>query len=211
MIWKIGLPAICLLVCLPLFMYYKKSLQYALGAMFKTCGTLCALIPALVAAMRLDPHCWICVIALVLHAAADYILEFNMYIGAGLFAAGHICYIAFFTTLFPVSTLHMVCLICLVALSAAIMWRWRQNIGKKMSLMAVYVGILCVMCACAVGCFSGASTAGILIACGGALFFVSDAMLCRRLFFSAPRPVDWAIMITYYCAQLLFGFSCMYI
>ena len=48
-----------------------------------------------------------------------------------------------------------------------------------------------------------------LIAAGGALFYISDAMLFARLLFSASHSVDWAIMITYYAAQLLFGLSCI--
>ena len=51
----------------------------------------------LTAAIRLDQQYWICFIALAIHAAADVLLEFNLYLGAGRFAAGHICYIAFFS------------------------------------------------------------------------------------------------------------------
>ena len=211
MVWKIGIPVLCLLVCLPLFMFYKRSLQYALGAMFKTAGTLCALIPALVAAIRLDPRCWICVAALLLHGAADYAIEFNLFVGAGFFMAGHICYTAFFTKVFPVSVLHLVSLVCLLGLSAFILMRWRKELGKKLPMGAVYCTVLSVMCACAVGCFSAASLQGILIACGGAFFFISDSMICRRIVAPASRTLDWAIMLTYYIAQLLFGFSCLYI
>ena len=57
MIMIIGAPALCLLVCLPFFMHYKAIMRYHLASMYKSAGTLCALIPALVAAIRLDPHC----------------------------------------------------------------------------------------------------------------------------------------------------------
>jgi hypothetical protein len=67
------------------------------------------------------------------------------------------------------------------------------------------------MCAAAMGGFTAASLQGILAACGGALFFVSDFMLCRGILFPAGQGINWVIMITYYVAQILFGISCLYI
>ena len=201
--------ALCLLVCLPFFMYYKKSLHDHLAASFKMLGTLCAASLALIAAIRLDPRCWICFSALLLHAVADYILEFNLYLGTGFFLAGHICYIGFFTVLFPVSALHLIASLVLLGTGAVLFWRWRKPIGKRMPLFAVYGCILAVTCACAIAGLSGHTLRGQMIAAGGALFFISDAMLLARLLFSASRSVDWAIMITYYAAQLLIGASCL--
>lgn len=209
MLWAAGAAAICLLICLPCFMQYKKALRLRLAACFKTAGTLCAATLALIAAIRLDPACWVCFAALILHAAADWFLEFNLYIGAGFFVAGHICYIAYFTHLFPVFALHLICVLCLLAFIGISFWRWRRMIGKQLPFFAIYGAVLSVMCGCAVACLSGQTTPGLLIAAGGALFFISDSMICSRLLFSATRGIDWAIMITYYMAQLLFGISCL--
>ncbi len=210
MSWKLyGAAAVCLLVCLPLFMYYKKSLCLVLGSCFKTLGTLCAAALAFIAASRLDPSCWVCFAALVLHAAADYILEFNMYVGAGFFLAGHICYIAFFTRLFPVGAVQLICALAALAAMAWLMYRCRARIGKKMPLMIVYGVVLCLMTACALGGFADHSTRGLLIALGGALFFLSDGLLYRRTLFPSGRLLSWGIMVTYYSAQLLIAYSCM--
>ena len=113
--WIAGVCAICLLLCLPFFLHYKKNLRFKLAAAFKVCGTLCAASFALIAAIRLDSRCWICFAALILHATADYFLEFSLYIGAGFFLAGHICYIAFFTSIFPPTAVHLICAVCLLA------------------------------------------------------------------------------------------------
>ena len=190
-------------------MHYKQLLRYHLGASFKTLGTFCAAVPALIAAIRLDPRCWICFAALLIHSIADYLLEFNLYLGAGLFVAGHICYIGFFSRLVPVSGIHLITSLCMLGLVAVFLVRWRKSIGKQMPFFVVYGLALSIMCAFALSCLSAHTLQGILIAAGGALFFVSDAMLLGRLLFSATRPVDWAIMITYYAAQLLFGISCL--
>ena len=211
MLWIAGICALCMLICLPFFQHYKHhAMRYKLAAAFKTCGTLCAAVLALIAALRLDPRYWICFGALVLHAVTDYILEFNLWFGAGFFLAGHIVYIAFFTALFPPSFVHLICAVCLLALMAYMFFfRWRNQIGKMLPLFAVYGCSLCLMCACAVGCLTGHTLQGQLIAVGGALFFLSDTMLCGRILFTAGRSVDWIIMITYYAAQLLFGLSCL--
>ena len=210
MLWIAGVCALCMLVCLPFFLYYKKSLRYKLAAAFKVCGTLCAASFALIAAIRLDPRCWICFAALMLHATADYFLEFNIWLGAGFFLAGHICYIAFFTSFFPPTVVHLICAVCFLGLITYLfVFRWRKQVGKRLPAFMVYGSALSLMCACAIGCLTGHTLQGQLIAIGGALFFLSDSMICGRLLFSAGRAVDWAIMITYYAAQLLFGISCL--
>ena len=211
MLWTAGVCALCMLVCLPFFQHYKHHTQrYQLAAAYKACGTLCAAVLALTAALRLDPRCWICFSALVFHAAADYLLEFSLWLGAGAFLAGHICYIAFFTTLFPPASVHLICAVFLLSVMAYLFFfRWRKQIGKHLPLFVVYGSVLCLMCACAVGSLAGHTLRGQLIAIGGALFFLSDTMICSRILFSAGRAADWAIMITYYAAQLLIGASCL--
>ena len=145
----------------------------------------------------------------MLHALADGFLEYHLYAGAGFFLAGHVCQIAFFTQLFPISSVHLFCALGLLAVMAVVYTRWRKAIGKQMPLFIVYGAVLSLMAACALAGLTGQTTQGQLIAAGGALFFLSDFMICGRLLFSATRPVEWAIMITYYAAQLLFGIACL--
>ena len=209
MLWMYAVCALTMLICLPFFMHYKKNLRYRLASAFKTLGTLGAASLALTAAIRLDPRCWVCFAALLLHAVADYLLEFNLYWGEGFFLAGHICYIAFFTNLFPVSAIHLIAAVCLIGGTACLFWRWRKTIGKRMLPFALYGLVLGLTAACAIGCLSGHTLQGQLIALGGALFFISDAFVLGRLLFTASRAVDWTVMILYYAAQLLIGISCL--
>ena len=74
---------------------------------------------------------------------------------------------------------------------------------------SIYAAVLALTTACAIGCLSGHTLQGQLIALGGALFFISDAFIFGRLLFTADRSVDWTIMILYYAAQLLIGISCL--
>lgn len=209
MLWMYAVCALTLLVCLPFFMYYKKALHYRLASAFKMLGTLGAASLAMIAAVKLDPWCWICFAALFLHAVADYLLEFNLLWGEGFFLAGHICYLAFFTHLVPVSAVHLIAAACLLGIIVFLFWRWKEAVANHMLPFAVYGLVLSLTIACAVGCLSGHTLQGQMIALGGALFFISDVFVLARLLFSATRAVDWAVMILYYSAQLLIGMSCL--
>ena len=209
MLWIAGVSVVCLGVCLPLFMYYRKSLILHLAVSFKTLGTLCAFLLALIAAIRLDPRCYVCAGAILLYAVADSLLEYNLFTGMWFFLAGHVGCIAFFLNLAPVSIFHLICLLLLAGAMAYIFYRWRKPIGQQMTMITVYGISLILMVDCAVSCFSLHTITGILIACGGALFCISDFMLLRRLLFPSGRLLSWMIMITSYAALLLFGIACL--
>lgn len=200
---------LCLGVCLPLFLHYKP-LRPSLAASFKFLGTLCALIPALVASLRLDPLYWIFVAALALHAAADYLIEFSLEAGAGLFLLGHICYIIGFLKLYPLTPAHGILLLGFLSFLGYLFYRHRRLIGNHLLPFSVYGAALCIMAAG--GIAGGASIygwKGILTAIGAALFFFSDCLIFRRLLFPERARHDILIMVTYYLAQLLLSASCL--
>ena len=203
---------LCLGVCLPMFMTYKHSLRPVMAAVFKSLGTLCALIIALVAALRLDPRCFICMAALALHMFADYALEFSFTAGFGLFIAGHVCYIAYFCQVYPLTSGHLLCLLGFLAILCVLLFRWKKAAGKQLPLFAFYGVILCLLTASAVGggIFSH-TLSGILAAVGAALFYISDALLCQKILFPVHSSVSWIVMITYYLAQLFLASSCLYL
>lgn len=209
MIWIAGVCAVCYGICMPLYLYYKKSLRLHLACSYKSTGTLCAFLLALVAAIRLDPRCYVCAGAILIYAVADYFLEFNFMLGAGIFLTGHICGIAFFLNLIPFSFHHLICVLVLGGLLAFVFYRWRKPIGKQMPFFIFYGVSLVFMCACAIECFNLGNLAGILIALGGALFYISDFFLLRRTLFPSDTSINWVILITYYASLLLFGIGCL--
>ena len=212
LLWVIGLAVLCLGVCLPTFLYHKAAFRYGLATAFKALGTLCALVPALVAAIRLEPACYVCVIALALHVIADILIEYNLYWGSGFFLAGHLCYIAFFTKLFSITAVHLICVLVLLAFTGFMFWRWRKAIGKQLVFFIVYGVFLCVMSTCAIaGGITAHTTQGLLIALAGGFFYISDGCLAFRLLYPTKPIINWIIMILYYIAQLLFGISCLLI
>ncbi len=204
--------AICLGACLPLFMAYKKRMYSLLAAVFKTLGTSCALIISLISALKLNSACFLCAAGMFLHAAGDFVLEFRFLPGAGLFFAGHVLYIGFILKVFPFSVTSVLCFVCLMAMTAFMLFRWRKAAGKQTVVFFVYGAMLCALCASCLGCgMMSHSLAGILAVAAGSFFFLSDGLLCYRLLFPSSRYLSWAVMITYYIAQLLFAACCYYI
>ena len=205
-----GCAAVCFGICLPLFRHFKASRPF-LGACFKTLGTLCALVPALTAALKLNSDAWFFVAAICLHAAGDYLLEFWFELGMGAFLLGHLCYIIAFLRLFSVGLPHLVLSVCFLAFLAVILYRSKERIGKNLYAFSVYGTVLSLMAACGIsGGISAFSVQGALIAIGGSLFIFSDYLLFQRLLFPSGRNLNLAIMITYYLAQLLLGSSCLF-
>ena len=90
-----------------------------------------------------------------------------------------------------------------------LLWRWRRLVGKQLPFFAIYAVVLSITAACAIAGLSAHTLQGQMIALGGALFFLSDAMILGRTLFTATHAVDWVIMITYYSAQLLIAASCL--
>ena len=211
MLLPVGASALCLLVCLPMFINLKKSLRRVLAAVFKSLGTGCALIMALVAAVRLDSGCWICVIALAFQAAGDFALEFTFPVGMVLFLAGHICYISYFVRTMSFGTPVLICIAGLLITAGLMLYQWRKNIDKHMRLFIIYGIILASMSGIAIGGgMACISLSGVLTALGGALFYVSDCLLLRNMLFPSGRLLPWIIMITYYISQLAIGMSCLF-
>ncbi len=212
MFLPIGASLLSLGVCLPLFMYYKKSPRPVIAAMFKSLGTACALVVALVAAIRLDSRCFLFVAGISLHVIADYLLEFTFPLGVAFFAGGHLLYIAFFIKVFSLTIPAGICFAVLVFMLVLVFRQWRDKMKKQLPMFAFYGLILSALTAVAVG--SGipqASIGGTLAAVGGVLFFLSDFMLLQRILFPTGRIMPWAVMVSYYAAQLFLAISCLYL
>ena len=209
MIWTVGICLVCMGICLPFYKHYKSHLRLPLACAYKSLGTLCAFLAALIAAVRLDPQCWFCAAAIFLYAVADTVLEFNFMFGAGVFLAGHILNIAFFLKLAPVSAFHLIGFLLIAGISGYVFWRWHKAIGKQLPAFIVYGAVLIMMSVSALACFTLHTAAGIMIAFGGALFFISDLVLLREVLFPSDKMLDWIVMITYYSSVLLFGIACL--
>lgn len=209
MIWIAGIIVVCFGVCLPFYMHYKASPHLVMACAYKSLGTLCAFLAALVAAIRLEPKCWPCAAAILFFAIADTLLEFNFIFGMGFFLAGHIFNIAFFLKLAPVSSFHLLGFLFLAAITSYTFWHWRKQVGKQFPAFVVYGLVLVFMCVSAISCFLISTLAGILIACGGALFYISDILLFYKLMRPTGEITNWMIMITYYSSLLLFGIACL--
>ena len=209
-----GCCVLCLCVCLPLFMYNKKK-DKKLAVCFKVLGTLCAFSLALVAAIRLDRTAWLCAAAMFLFAIADALLEYNWVLGGTCFGMGHICLIFWRFSEYNITVTHVICIVLMILALIFSVYRFRALLDKKTLLpLLIYAAILSLMSgSCIAGGLSPEAfrTAGWLTAAGGALFFISDSLILIRTVLNTKAPgwISWAVMITYYCALLCIGISCL--
>ena len=179
-----------------------------MGAGFKSAGTLCAAALSLVGTLQLNPVYGFFLAAQVLHAFADYCLEFHFGTGVLFFLLGHICYISGFLKLYPLSVAHLILFISFLLLLVVLFFRFRQRLRNHLLPLLTYGVVLCLMAACGIaGGTSSYSLSGLLTALGSALFFFSDYLLFQQLLFPGNRRRDLAVMVVYYLAQLMLGIS----
>lgn len=201
---------LCLVICMPLYLSWKKE-NLRLALIFKGLGTLCAFLPAFVAAVRLGGTAWLCAVSIFFCAVADILLEYNVVFGGTFFGLAHIGFIFWSLSRAQVTLLHLICLLLLAGLMAFLIARIRKQAGKQLPLIIGYAVCLCLMTACTLaGGFSLFSVAGWLMAAGGALFFVSDCLIGVRAFLVTRRALDFVIMLFYYSGLLCAGISCLF-
>lgn len=206
----LGCAVLTLGVCLPLFLHYK-SLKLPLSLTFKSLGTLSALIPALIGAIRLDPICWFFVCALFIHALADFFLDLKFEIGMGFFLLGHLCYLIGFLKFFSLTIAHLILMLIFIGSLGYVFYRHRHLIVKQALPFLLYGIVLSLMASCGIaGGATSYSLKGMMIVLGSALFFFSDCLIFLNILYPNRPRMDWLIMATYYLSQLLLGGSCLF-
>lgn len=202
---------VCLGLCLPLFQHYRP-INRPLGAAFKSIGSLCAVILAAIAALKLDESAWVCFAALLTCAAADWLLDMFFPVGLGFFGAAHLILITWYLHLCAFTLAHILCILFAMGIVAFLLYRWKKEIGKHIMPFALYGCVLSIMTGCGIaGGLMSYTPAGWLTAAGAVLFFISDGMVTRNLLFHESRSFSIAFMIIYYTALHLIGGACLFI
>jgi len=136
---------------------------------------------------------------LVCAALGDVALMFERWFlaGLGLFAIGHLAYIAGFTRVAAPTTEWLV--LGAVAALAAGRWLLPQITGTMRTAVAAYIAIIGVMLATALS----AGTRSVALPIGAAMFVLSDLLVARERFVeSDDRNRLWGLPL-YYAAQVL--------
>ena len=206
----LGCAAVCLGVCMPLYLRYKP-LRPGLAASFRTLGTVCALVPALVGALRLDAVCWLFVAALGLQAVSDFLMEEKTSPGMGISLLGLVCYTVAFLKIYPLGAAHLVLTVCFLAGLFAFLYRQKTRLGKSAMPLGAYGTVLCVMAAAGIaGGAASATLKGMMIALGTALYFFSDYLRFHAQLHTKQKKPEILILVTCFAAQLLLGGSCLF-
>lgn len=207
MLFSLGCGAISLLVCLPLSLYYEKR-DRILGACFRLLGTVCALVPALISAVKLQDISWFCAFAILFFAAGDFLMLFRSDLGATCYGIAVPLLLVYVWKLVPVGITHLLLILMFAALSAFLFFRFRKEIQKRLIPLLIYDGLLCLLCGSALaGGMSLFSVSGWSLAAGGIGMFLSQVFLFLYAFTKAGSPFAVLQRATFYVALLCFGLS----
>lgn len=186
------------------------SVKAAASSCFVLMGAV-NFIYALYAECRPLAYPAIMLVGLVFAMLGDVLLGYNFILGAGLFAVGHIFYIAAFCTQMKpifldiiVSTIVFAGAICLLTFYDKFDFGGTQMFAVCM----IYALIISCMVGKAIStCIARCSVRNVLAAVGAAFFFFSDVMLVLRFFADAPWIADRLCLGTYFPAQGMLALS----
>lgn len=137
---------------------------------------------------------------ILLCAAADVMLELKFLAGTALFALGHLAYIVSFWVRSKPGTASILLFGALAALGTIVaLWARRK---VKFSVLPFYLYILVISLMVA-----SALAQPPLAFLGAVLFFLSDAIIGRRLVLPDRNPWDRACILLYYLAQFVLAYS----
>ena len=159
---------------------------------------------------------------LALGAAGDVLLQMMevkpaskdhcFQLGLGAFLIGHVFYILTFLFCARFTAVQPIVAVSLFAVLFAAQFPAKLQLGSQRSAVYLYGAVISVMLALAVGmAIYTPGQQSTLIAIGGALFTVSDAVLALILF--RKDSAKWMRVLnlgTYYAAQILFAMSLLY-
>lgn len=148
---------------------------------------------------------------LILAMSGDILLGKNFILGAGLFALGHVMYVAAMCMLKPVCRRDLLASLVVFAAAGSIVL-FLPGLDFGGTLMQGVCLVYALVISCMVGkALSGAiwspSVLTVVMGAGSVLFFFSDLMLVLYMFGDAPWVIDRLCLLSYFPAQGLLAFS----
>jgi uncharacterized membrane protein YhhN len=154
---------------------------------------------------------WILFAGLCLCMVADVIIGIHFVAGMLVFLCAHLCFIAYFITLAPLSGYSAV--VFLIAFTAVLIgfWRFVPQQGIKSIPFMIYAAVLLVMFSIAALLpYSIGGIGAVLLAAGASLFTVSDLILAWNTLGSYHKIRDRLVLYLYYPAVYLLAVSVFY-
>ena len=131
-------------------------------------------------------------------AAADVLLELHFLSGMGVFALGHVCFLAALLSAAPLSGRHLIFFLLLFAASLLFHGRKLPQTGALALPIVLYGALLSAMTAAALAVFPQAPGA----AAGALLFYLSDNMICLRLYRPDHSDTFSAFVLIFYYSAI---------
>lgn len=169
------------------------------------------LVYALLAKPRRTAFPAIMCAGLILAMSGDILLGKSFVLGAGLFALGHMMYIAAMCLLQRVRWRDALMSAGIFAVAGGVvLFLPGLDFGGALMqgvCLAYALIISCMVCKALSNVFSRPSVLSGVMAAGSVLFFFSDLMLVLYMFGDAPWVIDRLCLLSYFPAQGLLAFS----
>src|SRR5512140_2843802 len=205
------IPAVLGSAAITIAAHYRWPPQPMVIAIFKPLTTVLiiaiALLPGTVPG---DPYASAIAVALVLSLAGDILLMFPQRFlqGLGAFLLAHIVYVVAFHAGIQAAAFPLVLLAVAAVAASMLRYLWGALDPHFKGPVAVYVIMVGLMAALAIGRFLGQPSGSTRLAAAGAvLFMCSDAMLALNRFRRPFRQAELGVLSTYFAAQLLIALS----
>lgn len=159
-----------------------------------------------------EDYRWWVAAGLVFSMGGDLLLLSRRRFRAGLasFFAGHVCYTRAFTSAGAGFVPAMGWLVLLAVAAAAMLWVLWRHAPRERVPITCYVAMIAAMTWTAIGRGIAGPTpqpSGMLAALGALVFMASDATLALDRFVRSWHGAHALVMVTYYTAQMLIGWS----
>lgn len=206
--------------------YFNIKEKYSARLVAKTCASFLFVASAITASFitgSMALYVVLIITALILGLLGDIFLcskgltnkkGTNVFSALGLFTflAGHLVYItAFFISVNKFNALTLLTVPIIPLLLLIVYASKKITVAKfKVPFLFIYSFVLGLMLSSSLNFYlQTESTLGILVAVAGVLFSVSDSIIVLREFGNPKfhKPLVYAVLLTYYAAQVLFGYT----
>ncbi|MFQ5417822.1 MAG: lysoplasmalogenase [Myxococcota bacterium] len=215
-----GLLAILCGAFLGLLLYAESSENDRLRYLFKPLASACFIAVAVLGgALDAAPaYGRLIVIGLMFGAAGDVLLMLRgqrcFLSGLVAFLAGHLCYVAAFTRVAPLSSWATpYALLPLIAAAASVLWLWR-HLGRMRLPVLVYVAVIASMMIGAIAVLEAGDGRWMMdggqalkLFAGASFFFASDLAVARQRFIAPSFANQLWGLPAYYLGQMLLALS----
>ena len=204
-----ALAAVAIILFLLVPNYLKlKNVNKTASILLKACGTLFALILAIIGHIKNPGYgSLLIIIAITLGMLGDILLEYKAPLGVIAFFLGNVFYILLLFLDSQQNISFLLILFSILFFLYTVFQPYMKSLGKAMFLLLPYAILVSSMAAASIPFLIQNTPHRLLFGFGTFLFAISDYLLAYRVVTNANSSFHQISLSVYYLAQLMIGLS----